>query len=101
MFELTLENIVPYLRDRGFANVGGYVAELAGGVSNVVFRVETEERVFGPEAIASPARTATPWFSDLSRIYREIDVMQALCGPTSARSCRRCCSATMTTMPSR
>jgi 5-methylthioribose kinase len=77
MLELTPDNVRDYLRDRGFANVRN-VEPLPGGVSNVVFRVETDERLLVLKQSRPQLRTEAPWFSDLSRIFREIDVMEVL-----------------------
>ena len=54
------------------------VEELSGGVSNVVFRVQTFKGLFVLKQSRAQLRTADPWFSDLSRVFREIDAMQLL-----------------------
>jgi 5-methylthioribose kinase len=77
MLELTPDNVRDYLRDRGLSNVRN-VEPLPGGVSNVVFRVETDERLLVLKQSRPQLRTEAPWFSDLSRIFREIEVMEAL-----------------------
>jgi len=77
MIELNTDNVRHYLRDRGFADVQS-VEPLPGGVSNVVFRVETDDRLLVLKQSRPQLRTEAPWFSDLSRIFREIDVMEAL-----------------------
>ena len=79
MLELTTENAADYMRERGWTD-GGFcqVEELAGGVSNVVFRVRTFKGLSVLKQSRPQLRTADPWFSDLSRIYREIDAMQLL-----------------------
>jgi 5-methylthioribose kinase len=77
MIELNTDNVSHYLRDRGFADVQS-VEPLLGGVSNVVFRVETDDRLLVLKQSRPQLRTEAPWFSDLSRIFREIDVMEAL-----------------------
>jgi len=54
------------------------VEALSGGVSNVVLRVETPGRVFVLKQSRPQLRTRDAWFSDLERIHREQEVMQAL-----------------------
>ena len=79
MIELNADNAAAYLAERGWT-AGGFcqVEELAGGVSNVVLRVKTFKGWFVLKQSRPQLRTSDPWFSDLSRIFREIDVMQAL-----------------------
>jgi len=79
MIELTAENAPAYLQERGWVK-GGFcqVEPLSGGVSNVVFRVKTFQGWFVLKQSRPQLRTADPWFSDLSRVFREIDVMQLL-----------------------
>lgn len=79
MLELTTENIPAYLTERGWVS-GNFcqVEELSGGVSNVVYRVKTFKGMFVLKQSRAQLRTADPWFSDLSRIFREIDAMQLL-----------------------
>jgi 5-methylthioribose kinase len=77
MLELTPDNVCDYLRDRGFRNVRGF-EPLPGGISNVVFRVETDDRLLVLKQSRPQLRTEAPWFSDLSRIFREIEVMESL-----------------------
>jgi hypothetical protein len=81
MLELTAANAADYLAQHGWAT-GGFceVEELSGGVSNVVFRVKTLKGWYVLKQSRPQLRTADPWFSDLSRVFREIDVMQML-GP--------------------
>jgi aminoglycoside phosphotransferase (APT) family kinase protein len=79
MLALTAENAADYLRQRGWIT-GDHcrIEELSGGVSNVVFRVQTFTERFVLKQARPQLRTADPWFSDISRIFREIDVMQLL-----------------------
>jgi aminoglycoside phosphotransferase (APT) family kinase protein len=79
MLELTAENVPAYLAERGWVS-GSFcqVEELSGGVSNVVFRVKTFKGLFVLKQSRAQLRTADPWFSDLSRVFREIDAMQLL-----------------------
>jgi 5-methylthioribose kinase len=80
MFELTADNAVAYLCERGWPRtVGPRHAELlSGGVSNQVLRIVTPEQLFVLKQSRPQLRTRDAWFSDLERIYREQEVMQAL-----------------------
>lgn len=87
MFELTAENAVDYLRRAGrLRDNDAYVEVLSGGVSNMVLRVST---LVGQDSVPvrivlkqsrPKLRTRDDWFSDLERVYREQEVMEAL-GP--------------------
>lgn len=79
MLELTTENAAAYLAQQGWPADGPcQVEELSGGVSNVVFRVKTNQDWYVLKQSRPQLRTADPWFSDLNRVFREIDVMQML-----------------------
>src|SRR5260370_29747091 len=79
MLELTSENAPEYLRRKGWIGTGpAHVEALGWGVSNVVMRVVTAERIFVLKQSRPQLRTRDPWFSDLERIYREQEVMQVL-----------------------
>src|SRR5262245_9085450 len=79
MIEITPDNVEDYLKARDWIDSGWMKAELLpGGVSNVVFRIQNFKGRFVLKQARSQLRTQDPWFSDLSRIYREIDVMQML-----------------------
>jgi 5-methylthioribose kinase len=79
MIELDADNAVNYLRQRGWIGPGPATVELlAGGVSNAVFRVVTPQRRFVLKQSRPQLRTRDAWFSDLSRVYREQEVMQLL-----------------------
>src|SRR2546426_8168872 len=82
MVPLNLDNVTDYLRSEGKIAAGPavHVELLAGGVSNVVFRVTTPERTFILKQSRAQLRTRDAWFSDLERVYREQEVMQLL-GP--------------------
>jgi 5-methylthioribose kinase len=80
MHELTSANALDYLRDTGRLSGPAYVELLGGGVSNLVLRVVTDKGPFVLKQSRPQLRTRDPWFSDLDRIYREQEVMQAL-GP--------------------
>jgi 5-methylthioribose kinase len=80
MLELTIENAPTYLRQQGWVDDSCQVEELSGGVSNVVLRVMTSKSLNVLKQSRAQLRTSDPWFSDLSRIFREIDAMQLL-GP--------------------
>jgi aminoglycoside phosphotransferase (APT) family kinase protein len=79
MLELTTENAADYLIRQGWVS-GGFcqVEELSGGVSNIVYRVKTFKGWYVLKQSRPQLRTADPWFSDLNRVFREIDVMQML-----------------------
>src|SRR3989442_15477610 len=79
MFELTPENALAFLRERGWIGQGAARIEwLGGGVSNVVLRVEQGERLFVVKQSRPQLRTRDAWFSDVARVYREQEVMQVL-----------------------
>lgn len=79
MFELTAENALDYLRQQGWIGEAPAQAELLnGGVSNQVLRVTTPKRRFVLKQSRPQLRTRDAWFSDLDRIYREQEVMEAL-----------------------
>src|ERR1044071_704026 len=79
MLELTAANALDYLRQRGWVGPGpARVEALGGGVSNAVLRVETPDRLFVLKQSRPQLRTRDAWFSDLDRVYREQEVMQAL-----------------------
>src|SRR5262245_18590040 len=81
MLELTPDNVLEYLRDRGWVS-GSHVRvePLAWGVSNAVFRVESPERAFVLKQSRKQLRTRDLWGCDLERIFREQEVMEVL-GP--------------------
>jgi 5-methylthioribose kinase len=79
MFVLTAENAPGYLRQQGWIDdAPAHVEACSGGVSNQVLRVVTPERCFVLKQSRPQLRTRDAWFSDLERIYREQEVMQAL-----------------------
>jgi 5-methylthioribose kinase len=79
MIELTVDNAADYLHRRGWIGDGPASIELlAGGVSNIVLRIETADRLFVLNQSRPQLRTRDAWFSDLERVYREQEVMQAL-----------------------
>lgn len=78
MFELTPENALDYLRRQGWLDGSAQCEALSGGVSNFVLRVTTPERRFVLKQSRPQLRTRDAWFSDLDRIWREQEVMQAL-----------------------
>jgi aminoglycoside phosphotransferase (APT) family kinase protein len=81
MRELSADNALDYLRGRGWVGPGpARVEPLGGGVSNVVLRVEQGERRLVVKQSRPQLRTRDAWFSDLERVYREQEVMEAL-GP--------------------
>jgi 5-methylthioribose kinase len=79
MWELTEDNALAYLRERGWADDSpARVEELSGGVSNVVLRVEQGGRRFVLKQSRPQLRTREAWFSDVERVYREQEVMELL-----------------------
>lgn len=79
MLELTADNALDYLRSTGrLDDPAAHVEVLAGGVSNLVLRVTAASGVFVLKQSRPQLRTRDAWFSDLDRIYREQEVMQAL-----------------------
>src|SRR5581483_12142468 len=79
MLELTPDNALDYLRQRGRIGPGPARVELLGwGVSNVVLRVETPGQLFVLKQSRPQLRTRDAWFSDLDRVYREQEVMEML-----------------------
>src|SRR5215475_13982308 len=79
MWELTADNALDYLREHGRLTSAPARGEvLAGGVSNVVLRVEQGDRRFVLKQSRPQLRTKEAWFSDLDRVYREQEVMEAL-----------------------
>jgi 5-methylthioribose kinase len=81
MTEITADNALAYLRQRGWIGPGdAQVEELGGGVSNLVLRVDTPEKRFVLKQSRPQLRTRDAWYSDLDRIHREMQVMKSL-GP--------------------
>jgi 5-methylthioribose kinase len=79
MIELNAENVVDFLRRRGWIGAGEATAHLlGGGVSNVVLRIETPQRIFVVKQSLPQLRTRDAWFSDRERVYREQEVMRLL-----------------------
>src|SRR3954451_25198943 len=78
MRELTPENAADYLRERGHVTGRADVTLLAGGASNMVFRVRTDRDCFVLKQSRPQLRTRDAWFSDVRRIFRELEVMRAL-----------------------
>ena len=79
MFELNAENVLDYLRKYAWIGAEPAQAELlSGGVSNQVLRISAGDRRFVLKQSRPQLRTRDAWFSDLDRIYREQEVMQAL-----------------------
>jgi aminoglycoside phosphotransferase (APT) family kinase protein len=79
MIELTADNALAYMREQGWVQSDSATVEsLSGGVSNQVLRVTTPERRFVVKQSRPQLRTRDAWFSDLERIWREQEVMQAL-----------------------
>ena len=89
MIEVDAENVLSYLESRQteladwpeFGNeelAQAVAAELAWGVSNIVLRVDTPARSFVVKQSRKQLRTPIDWFSQLERVWREVDTMRAL-----------------------
>tara|TARA_R110002072_G_scaffold99008_1_gene217972 strand:- start:87194 stop:88261 length:1068 start_codon:yes stop_codon:yes gene_type:complete len=89
MFEVDASNVLDYFGDVGRSQwdllglSGGALSkstatELAWGVSNIVIRVDTPVRSFVVKQSREQLRTKIDWFSQLDRIWREVDVLQIL-----------------------
>lgn len=78
MVELTADNTLDYLHRQGWIAGPAEVEALSGGVSNQVLRVTTPTGRFVLKQSRPQLRTRDAWFSDLDRIWREQEVMQAL-----------------------
>src|SRR5262245_59402381 len=79
MWELTADNALDYLRQSGRLSAEPARAEvLAGGVSNVVLRIEQGERRFVVKQSRPQLRTRDDWFSDLDRVHREQEMTELL-----------------------
>src|SRR5260370_135522 len=79
MREIADENALEYLRSAGRLGAGPARAQPLGwGVSNAVLRVETPDRLFVLKQSRPQLRTRDAWLSDLDRVYREQEGMQAL-----------------------
>lgn len=79
MIEITADNALEYMREHGWIDPQPARAELlGGGVSNIVLRVATAERMMVLKQSRPRLRTRDAWFSDLDRVHREQEVMQML-----------------------
>jgi 5-methylthioribose kinase len=79
MFELTPQNVLEYVRRRGWIGPGPARAQALGwGVSNTVFGIESGDVRFVLKQSRARLRTRDDWYSDLDRIYREQAVMELL-----------------------
>jgi 5-methylthioribose kinase len=79
MLELNAANAEEYLRRQGWVGPGPVRVEaLGGGVSNAVLRVEARGALFVLKQSRPQLRTRDAWFSDVARVYREQEVMEAL-----------------------
>src|SRR6516165_6980218 len=80
MIELTPDNLAEYLRSHGWVapREAVEVAPLGWGVSNAVFRVRTTTELLVVKQSRPQLRTRDAWFSDLDRVWREMEVMQVL-----------------------
>jgi aminoglycoside phosphotransferase (APT) family kinase protein len=79
MLEITPENAEAFLRERSWICPGPVQIEaLSWGVSNAVLRVTTSTGPMIVKQSRPQLRTRAPWFSDLNRVFRELEVMQTL-----------------------
>jgi 5-methylthioribose kinase len=79
MLELTQENAEAYLHERSWICPGPVQIEaLSWGVSNAVLRVTTSAGPMIVKQSRPQLRTRAAWFSDLNRVFRELEVMQTL-----------------------
>lgn len=79
MLELTPETTADYLRKRGWPAVStAQVQLLGGGVSNMVLKVAMDGGGFVIKQSRPQLRTREAWFSDINRIFRELEVMRLL-----------------------
>jgi aminoglycoside phosphotransferase (APT) family kinase protein len=79
MLELTETNLLDYLGRNGWLAPGPARVELlGGGVSNVVLRVGSAAGAVIVKQSRPRLRTRDAWFSDLDRIFRELEVIQVL-----------------------
>jgi 5-methylthioribose kinase len=79
MLELTVDNALDFCRQRGWIGAEPARAELlSGGVSNAVLRIESGGQLFVLKQSRPQLRTRDAWFSDIRRIWREMEVMTAL-----------------------
>ena len=89
MIEVDASNVLNYLATAGrpqWEQLGldtdvlakSTAVELAWGVSNIVIRVSTPVRSFVVKQSREQLRTKIDWFSQLDRIWREVDVLQTL-----------------------
>ena len=72
-FFATPENVPAYLVRRGLLAPGEpiSVAELGGGVSNIVLRIESGDRRWVLKQSLAKLRVKDDWQSDRARIFRE------------------------------
>lgn len=91
MHELDVIDVPRYVAACGMAASpeGVRATFLTGGVSNVVFRVETPTSWFILKQSRPQLRTRDAWFSDVRRIWREQEIMEALAPYFSEQSVPR------------
>ncbi|NQV28083.1 MAG: aminoglycoside phosphotransferase family protein [Rhodopirellula sp.] len=89
MIEVDASNVLHYLATEGQPQweqlsldtdvlAKSTAAELAWGVSNIVIRIDTPVRSFVVKQSREQLRTKIDWFSQLDRIWREVDVLRTL-----------------------
>lgn len=79
VLELTENNAIDYLRSRDL-DVGAPAQAnvLSGGVSNIVLRVSGPKQNLVLKQSCPQLRTKDPWFSNIDRVFREVDAMRIL-----------------------
>lgn len=89
MIEVDGNNVLEYIRSRR-GELSGWpefrddefsvstARELAWGVSNIVLRVDTPQRSFVVKQSRKQLRTPIDWFSQLERVWREVNAMRVL-----------------------
>ena len=89
MLEVTESSVLQYLAERAgsieFLDgltadqiLAGRAQELAWGVSNIVIRVDIDDRSLVVKQSRKQLRTKIDWFSQLERIWREVDVLKTI-----------------------
>lgn len=79
--ELTAENVLPWLVDRGLLapSTPAMATALSWGVSNAVIRVDLEGgRSLVVKQSRPQLRTQAEWFSQIERVYCEVEAQRAL-----------------------
>ncbi len=78
MLEISSSNAADYLREKGWLPPSAQFQPLSGGVSNLVLQVVSPERSFVIKQSRPQLGTKEPWYSDINRVFREVEVMRLL-----------------------